>query len=1619
MPIEDHGISSARSMRSGRSQGGSEAQGQTLRLRRGKVADLPSLNGSEEIEEVAGEKSKDLEDVAQGEDFERKPSVKGEESSNAKKKAWLWVAYNDLPDLPQRNLLGMTMKNQMRRRAVHLALNTRLELFWLFMAVVHFLIGMPEIQDNVFGCTVLRNLGENYKKCKYTIPGWHHIIFLILFTVEAAIKTIGFGLTGGKFAWWTHDQYNKLDIIALAAYVYETISVVLMGSASTFSLRGFRLMRLLKPLGQIGVFSDLETIFHAFGQALIPMATVLMFIWFVLVLFGIMGVAVWGTSASFRRRCVWADTLEIKAPEQYCKRVELFHEYPDCSTQLFLPVVNETGCEKNMLEGSDRKGTLAGFERQPAGLDNSCGPLQLCLDVANPNYGFTSFDHLPAALVTLFQVMSGDSDVLVLWFAIQSEPGQALTAQMYFVVYTFLVIHVLINVFVAVFANIFADSRTEHEEIVEMRRAGIRGADDEESSSEEQSTSSKSGSHPPSSRIEIAEVDSPVNSREDLDAITRQLRHAQKIRADEIENKKHFVGTSAWVKQRLASTVDPSLQRWLKSYFRDNDVWPFLSMTVALTQGVGLALIGMLCTNRNCAIDRFLDELITNFNFFFIIDQIIQVMCDGSLAKHFETGENIFNILITAITTCGLILRLLGLSPTTIAVLRGFAVFRLLRACKMEGLQPIWLMLVKTTGSLMSVMNLCLFNTLAAIIYFSIGRSLFQEALSDNMYYNYSSLSRGYMLLLTIMTGDSWSGFMYEAMSKQCTGVEVDDKCDNFRVVMTALYYMIWYFYGQFLFVTMFLAIILEAFAVEEFMSKVEAEDEEQYLEKEAAIDAVADFQKMPSYLVSPGLIKLAYFKLADGGAEIPESKLLTLVRMVQPMTAWRLAKMTGFVALRQFLRLSICTCLADSLLKPYPGDKDFVYLEPVVSHKKTVEEAEIEVATQWQRQIKEHMRQLVNGGLLGEVLVVAKITGILEHIDIQDLVNIEPVLALKLLRHRSISIALGLNGLFENLIEEALSNDGQQKRVGLALEGDEYRGLDLSTLENADTLSKIDRNDDKWVRFKKRSRKFSFKLVTSSVFESVMFFLILTSSIFLCLETPHKTIPGALPDVTLRLADVVFNIAFTVEFVAKSLAFGFYRPLDVEYMSYMQVTQNRIDLLILIMAIADMTPSLSQFIGSSTTKVIRLMKVMRPVRLLLRSEGLKQIIDALIASLKPMFFATLFLVIVIILFSVTGMAFFKEKFHVCTDSSLDGTLNQGKIDCAGHYYFDKSGYMAPRAWNRPRTGSHFDTLFSSCILLFKCLTLNWIGSWQLAQDSVAVDVQPVPGFSMTQASLYFHVFLLFGSFFGLNLFASFMCDTFYSLQGTAQLEEVQWLAVQKMLKSHQPKIHHFPPKNMLSTFLRQALGSSFWQNLSAFCLLLNVTFMGSMHSSQDSYFDVFMDTQNTVFFGIMCGEAGLHLISVGPTLYVFDPAHQFDLFLISATAMTMIFDESLRSFSQVTRILRLFKFLRALAKDKTISNVFETVLVSMGQVVNIAIILMVLLVMLSVLAVQLFGLVRPGKRLGREANFQTFGNSFHTVFQLMFGEDFPSLMDDCSISIEESYSCTETIFAPNGNTVH
>ncbi len=72
------------------------------------------------------------------------------------------------------------------------------------------------------------------------------------------------------------------------------------------------------------------------------------------------------------------------------------------------------------------------------------------------------------------------------------------------------------------------------------------------------------------------------------------------------------------------------------------------------------------------------------------------------------------------------------------------------------------------------------------------------------------------------------------------------------------------------------------------------------------------------------------------------------------------------------------------------------------------------------------------------------------------------------------------------------------------------------------------------------------------------------------------------------------------------------------------------------VMEMADSGGVVAGYLGNGTMKMVRLMKVLRPIRLLMRSQGLKTIIEALVACRKPIFYAALFLLILSSVFAVS-----------------------------------------------------------------------------------------------------------------------------------------------------------------------------------------------------------------------------------------------------------------------------------------------------------------------------------------------------------------------------------------------
>ena len=217
--------------------------------------------------------------------------------------------------------------------------------------------------------------------------------------------------------------------------------------------------------------------------------------------------------------------------------------------------------------------------------------------------------------------------------------------------------------------------------------------------------------------------------------------------------------------------------------------------------------------------------------------------------------------------------------------------------------------------------------------------------------------------------------------------------------------------------------------------------------------------------------------------------------------------------------------------------------------------------------------------------------------------------------------------------------------------------------------------------------------------------------------------------------------------------------------------------------------------------RVIKVTRAIRPLRLMGKNKGMKTIISAIMGSTKPISYATLFLFMVTTVFGIIGMALFRDKFDFCSDSSLDGTIGEGRMECYGSM-LRGDGVLAPRSWLTPRAS--FDNFLSAVLTLSRAFTLKWVMPWHLAQDAVAPNVQPVENYNAVTASIFFVLFIFIGSFFSLNLFVSFVVDGFYAAQGVeSQFDEIQYASVKKMVDEKWPQHTRRPPRNIVSNICR------------------------------------------------------------------------------------------------------------------------------------------------------------------------------------------------------------------------
>ncbi|KAJ0064214.1 hypothetical protein NL108_001542, partial [Boleophthalmus pectinirostris] len=317
--------------------------------------------------------------------------------------------------------------------------------------------------------------------------------------------------------------------------------------------------------------------------------------------------------------------------------------------------------------------------------------------------------------------------------------------------------------------------------------------------------------------------------------------------------------------------------------------------------------------------------------------------------------------------------------------------------------------------------------------------------------------------------------------------------------------------------------------------------------------------------------------------------------------------------------------------------------------------------------------------------------------------------------------------------------------------------------------------------------------IVTSCYFEYLMFFLIMLNT--LCLGMQHCN----QSDHVTKLSDtlnLIFTVLFTVEMILKLMAF--------KARGYFGDPWNVFDFIIVIGSVVDVilsevdtalaasgglyclhgcpeTNPMQAIAASENASVsitfFRLFRVMRLVKLLNRSEGIRNLLWTFIKSFQALPHVALLIVMLFFIYAVIGMQvnFLTYSFHLCLSRSTLLTPHLSQI-------FGKIALVDGTEINR---NNNFQTFPQAVLMLFRCATgEQWQEVMMASMYGKKCDPKSdyLPGEEYTCGSgfavIYFLSFYCLCAFLILNLFVAVIMDNFdyltrdWSLLGPHHLDE-------------------------------------------------------------------------------------------------------------------------------------------------------------------------------------------------------------------------------------------------------
>ncbi|NXM72661.1 SCN2A protein, partial [Serilophus lunatus] len=523
--------------------------------------------------------------------------------------------------------------------------------------------------------------------------------------------------------------------------------------------------------------------------------------------------------------------------------------------------------------------------------------------------------------------------------------------------------------------------------------------------------------------------------------------------------------------------------------------------------------------------------------------------------------------------------------------------------------------------------------------------------------------------------------------------------------------------------------------------------------------------------------------------------------------------------------------------------------------------------------------------------------------------------------------------------------------------------------------------------------RKTCYKIVEHNWFETFIVFMILLSSGALAFEDinieRHKTVK-----IVLDYADKIFTYVFILEMVLKWVAYGF--------QTYFTNAWCWLDFLIVDISLVSLVANALGFSELGAIKSLRTLRALRPLRALSRFEGMRVVVNALTGAIPSIMNVLLVCLTFWLVFSIMGVNLFAGKFYHCVNTTnfeiLTSEHVRNKSECE-----EIRMTTGDVRWKNVKV--NFDNVAIGYLSLLQVATFKgWMEIMYPAVDSTEVGKQPKYEDNLYMY-IYFVVFIIFGSFFTLNLFIGVIIDNFNQQKKKISQdifmteEQKKYYNAMKKLGSKKPQKPIPRPVNRLQGLVFDIVTKQAFDITIMVLICLNMVTMMIETDDQSELKQNILYWINLVFVVLFTGEFVFKIFAL--RCYYFTIGWNiFDFVVVILSIVGMFLSEVIEKYFvsptlfRVVRLARIGRILRLIKGAKGIRTLLFALMMSLPALFNIGLLLFLVMFIYAIFGMSNFAYVKREAGIDDMFNFETFGNSMICLFQITTSAGWNSLLD-------------------------